>query len=94
MRLRVHINQQDSLTRFGKSAAEVYRYRSFATTTFLIDHRYGFHSFTPDHKNKQPKKTLFRRKQRLPSAINTVKHLLLLFGKKTGKTLSFYGTGQ
>jgi hypothetical protein len=45
-------------------------------------------------KTDQSKKAPFHRKQRLPSAINTAKHLFMFFGKKTGKTLSFYGTGQ
>jgi hypothetical protein len=47
MRLRVHIDQEDSLARPGKSTGQVYRYCCFTATTFLIDYRYRSHNFSP-----------------------------------------------
>jgi hypothetical protein len=47
MRLRVHIDKQNSFACAGKSTCQIYRHRSFATTTFLINNRYGSHNFSP-----------------------------------------------
>ena len=50
MRLRVHIDKQHSLAGLSQSTGQIYGYRCFATTTFLINNRYGLHSSTPSHK--------------------------------------------
>jgi hypothetical protein len=82
MRLRVHIDQQNSLAGLSNSARQVYGYCCLATTTFLIDNRYGLHSASPTHKMGDPKKSFFYCGKRLHSVIKSAEHLFMYFGKK------------